>query len=202
MGQITVEKDMDGIKGLCVITPAVHGDSRGYFMETYNENDMKEAGIDITFVQDNQSCSTKGVLRGLHFQKQYPQTKLVRVIKGEVYDVAVDLRKDSPTYGKYHGELLTEENKRQFLIPRGFAHGFLVLSDIAEFCYKCDDFYHPNDEGGMAWNDPEIGIEWPELVGEYPGSADASGYTFADGTPLNLSDKDQKWLGFKDTFAF
>lgn len=202
MGQITVEKNMDGIEGLCVITPAVHGDNRGYFMETYNENDMKEAGIDITFVQDNQSCSTKGVLRGLHFQKQFPQTKLVRLIKGEVYDVAVDLRKDSPTYGKYHGELLTEENKKQFLIPRGFAHGFLVLSDIAEFCYKCDDFYHPNDEGGMAWNDPEIGIEWPELVGEYPGSADASGYTLSDGTPLNLSDKDQKWLGLKDTFAF
>ena len=202
MGQITVEKDVNGIKGLFVITPAVHGDSRGYFMETYNENDMKEAGVDITFVQDNQSCSTKGVLRGLHFQKQYPQTKLVRVIKGEVYDVAVDLRKDSPTYGKYHGELLTEENKKQFLIPRGFAHGFLVLSDIAEFFYKCDDFYHPNDEGGMAWNDPEIGIEWPQLVGRYPGSADASGYTLSDGTHLNLSDKDQKWLGLKDTFSF
>ena len=202
MGQITVEKNMDGIEGLCVIIPAVHGDNRGYFMETYNENDMKEAGIDITFVQDNQSCSTKGVLRGLHFQKQFPQTKLVRVIKGSVYDVAVDLRKDSPTYGKYHGELLTEENKRQFLIPRGFAHGFLVLSDIAEFCYKCDDFYHPNDEGGMAWNDPEIGIKWPELEGEYPGSADVSGYTLSDGTPLNLSDKDQKWLGLKDTFTF
>ena len=202
MGQITVEKNMSGIEGLCVITPAVHGDNRGYFMETYNENDMKEAGINITFVQDNQSCSTKGVLRGLHFQKQYPQTKLVRVIKGAVYDVAVDLRKDSPTYGKYHGELLTEENKRQFLIPRGFAHGFLVLSDIAEFCYKCDDFYHPNDEGGMAWNDPEIGIKWPDLVGEYPGNADASGYTLSDGTPLNLSEKDQKWLGLKDTFSF
>jgi len=202
MGQITVEKDVNGIKGLCVITPAVHGDNRGYFMETYNERDMKEAGIDIVFVQDNQSMSTKGVLRGLHFQKQYPQTKLVRVIKGVVYDVTVDLRKDSETYGKWHGELLTEENKRQFLIPRGFAHGFLVLSDVAEFCYKCDDFYRPNDEGGMAWNDPEIGIEWPEVIGEYPGSADASGYTLKDGTPLNLSEKDQKWLGLKDTFSF
>ena len=202
MGYISVEKNMDGIEGLCVITPAVHGDNRGYFMETYNENDMKEAGINITFVQDNQSCSTKGVLRGLHFQKKYPQTKLVRVIKGVVYDVAVDLRKASPTYGKYHGELLSEDNKKQFLIPRGFAHGFLVLSDIAEFCYKCDDFYHPNDEGGMAWNDPEIGIEWPELVGDYMGSADASGYTLSDGTPLNLSEKDQKWLSLKDTFAF
>ena len=202
MGQITVEKNMDGIEGLCVIIPAVHGDNRGYFMETYNENDMKEAGIDITFVQDNQSCSIKGVLRGLHFQKQFPQTKLVRVIKGSVYDVAVDLRKDSPTYGKYHGELLTEENKRQFLIPRGFAHGFLVLSDIAEFCYKCDDFYHPNDEGGLAWNDPEIGIVWPEVVGEYKGSADPDGYKLKDGTALNFSDKDKLWSGIKDTFKF
>ena len=194
MGQINVIKNIDGIEGLCVITPAVHGDSRGYFMETYSQRDMEEAGINIVFVQDNQSMSTKGVLRGLHFQKQYPQTKLVRVIKGEVYDVAVDLRADSPTYGKYHGELLTEENKKQFLIPRGFAHGFLVLSDTAEFCYKCDDFYHPNDEGGVAWNDPEIGIEWPRLTGIYNGTASAEGYT-VDGTPLNLSDKDQKWLG-------
>ena len=145
--------------------------------------------------------STKGVLRGLNFQKQYPQTKLVRVIKGEVYDVAVDLRANSPTYGKYHGELLTEENKKQFLIPRGFAHGFLVLSDTAEFCYKCDDFYHPNDEGGMAWNDPEIGIAWPKLEGTYKGNACAEGYT-VDGVPLNLSEKDQKWLGIQDTIKF
>ena len=202
MGQIRVEYNVDGINGLCVIDPVVHGDSRGYFMETYNANDMKEAGLDITFVQDNQSMSTKGVLRGLHYQKQYPQTKLVRAIKGAVYDVAVDLRAGSPTYGKYHGELLTEENKKQFLIPRGFAHGFLVLSDIAEFCYKCDDFYHANDEGGMAWNDPDIGIEWPNVKGDYPGNADAAGYSLEDGTPLNLSDKDKKWLGFKDTFKF
>lgn len=202
MGQITVEKNVGGIEGLCVITPAVHGDSRGYFMETYNQRDMKEAGIDIAFVQDNQSCSTKGVLRGLHFQKQFPQTKLVRVIKGRVFDVIVDLRKDSATYGKWHGVELNEENKKQFLIPKGFAHGFLVLSDVAEFCYKCDDFYHPNDEGGMAWNDPEIGIVWPELTGEYHGSASAEGYALEDGTKLNLSDKDQKWLGFKDTFHF
>ena len=201
MGQITVEKNVDGIDGLCVITPAVHGDNRGYFMETYSARDMAEADIDIVFVQDNQSMSTKGVLRGLHFQKQYPQTKLVRVIKGEVYDVAVDLRADSPTYGKYHGELLTEENKKQFLIPRGFAHGFLVLSDVAEFCYKCDDFYHPNDEGGMAWNDPEIGIQWPKLEGVYNGTASAEGYT-VDGAALNLSEKDQQWLGIKDTFKF
>ena len=201
MGQINVERDKSGIAGLCVITPAVHGDSRGYFMETYNQKDMLEAGIDITFVQHNQSMSGKGVLRGLHFQKQHPQTKLVRAIKGEVYDVAVDLRDGSPTYGKYHGELLTEENKRQFLVPRGFAHGFLVLSDTAEFCYLCDDFYHPNDEGGMAWNDPEIGIRWPKLEGAYGGSASAAGYT-VDGVPLNLSEKDQKWLGLKDTFRF
>ena len=144
------------------------------------------------FVQDNQSCSTKGVLRGLHFQKQFPQTKLVRVIKGAVFDVAVDLRSGSPTYGKWHGEILAEENKKQFLIPRGFAHGFLVLSDIAEFCYKCDDFYHPNDEGGLAWNDPSIGIVWPGVVGSYSGSASAAGYSLDD-IPLNLSEKDQKW---------
>lgn len=202
MGQITVEKNVGGIEGLCVITPAVHGDNRGYFMETYSQRDMEEAGIDINFVQDNQSCSTKGVLRGLHFQKQYPQTKLVRAIKGTVFDVAVDLRTGSATYGKWYGVLLTEENKKQFLIPKGFAHGFLVLTDIAEFCYKCDDFYHANDEGGLAWNDPEIGIEWPELVGEYNGYASAEDYTLSDGTKLNLSDKDQKWLGFKDTFKF
>ena len=202
MGQIKVEKDVNGIAGLCVISPAVHGDSRGYFMETYSQRDMEENGIDIVFVQDNQSMSTKGVLRGLHFQKQFPQTKLVRVIKGSVFDVAVDLRADSETYGKWYGIELTEENKKQFLIPRGFAHGFLVLSDTAEFCYKCDDFYHPNDEGGLAWNDPEIGIRWPELIGRYNGSASAEGYTLADGTPLNLSDKDQKWLSLQDTFAF
>lgn len=193
MGQITVEKNVGGIEGLHVITPAVHGDSRGYFMETYSQRDMEEAGIYHTFVQDNQSMSTKGVLRGLHFQKQYPQTKLVRVIKGRVFDVVVDLRKDSATYGKWYGVELTEENKKQFLIPRGFAHGFLVLSDTAEFCYKCDDFYHANDEGGLAWNDPNIGIAWPEVIGEYRGSADSAGYTLQDGTPLNLSEKDKKW---------
>mgnify|MGYP004583274531 CR=1 FL=1 len=202
MGQIKVEKNVGGIQGLCVIEPTVHGDSRGYFMETYNENDMKEAGLDMVFVQDNQSCSTKGVLRGLHFQKEYPQGKLVRVIKGSVYDVAVDLRSQSETYGKYFGIELTEENKKQFYIPKGFAHGFLVLSDVAEFCYKCTDFYRPGDEGGMAWNDPEIGIQWPQVKGTYQESASAEGYVMEDGTALNLSDKDQKWLGIKDTFKF
>ncbi|MCC8041992.1 MAG: dTDP-4-dehydrorhamnose 3,5-epimerase [Oscillospiraceae bacterium] len=202
MGQIKVEKDVAGIKGLYVIEPAVHGDNRGYFMETYNQHDMEEAGIDITFVQDNQSMSTKGVLRGLHFQNNFPQCKLVRVIKGTVFDVAVDLRSGSETYGQWYGVELSDENKKQFLIPRGFAHGFLVLSDTAEFCYKCDDFYHANDEGGMAWNDPEIGIKWPGVVEDYRGTARAEGYRLESGESLNLSDKDQKWLGLKDTFKF
>lgn len=201
MGQIKVEKNMAGIEGLCVIEPVVHGDSRGYFMETYSLRDMEEAGINITVVQDNQSMSTKGVLRGLHFQKIFPQTKPVRVIKGAVFDVAVDLRSESSTYGKWYGIELSEENKKQFLIPRGFAHGFLALSDTAEFCYKCDDFYHPNDEGGMAWNDPEIGIVWPGVVGRYKGSSSAEGYCLDD-VGLNLSEKDQKWLGIKNTFRF
>jgi dTDP-4-dehydrorhamnose 3,5-epimerase len=142
------------------------------------------------------------VLRGLHFQKQFPQGKLVRVVRGSVFDVAVDLRKGSDTYGKWFGVELTEENKKQFYIPEGFAHGFLVLSDLAEFCYKCTDFYHPGDEGGLAWNDPEIGIEWPEVTGSYDGTASAAGYVMADGTALNLSDKDQKWSGLRDTFSF
>ena len=190
MGQITVEKNVGGIEGLCVITPAVHGDARGYFMETYSQRDMEENGLNYTFVQDNQSSSTKGVLRGLHFQINFPQTKLVRVIKGSVFDVAVDLREGSPTYGKHFGVELTEENKKQFLIPQGFAHGFLVLSDMAEFCYKVDDFYHPNDEGGLAWNDPDIGIQWPDVIGEYSGSASPDGYKMSDGTLLNMSAKD------------
>ena len=202
MGQIQVEKNVGGIEGLCVITPTVHGDARGYFVETYNQNDMKEAGLTMEFVQDNQSSSTKGVLRGLHFQKQFPQGKLVRAIRGSVYDVAVDLRSDSKTFGKWYGIELTEENHKQFYIPQGFAHGFLVLSDIAEFCYKCTDFYHPGDEGGMAWNDPEIGITWPQLAGTYQGSASADGYRLDDGTGLILSEKDQMWDGFRGTFKF
>ena len=163
MGQITVQKDLSGIAGLCLITPALHGDARGYFMETYNARDMAEAGNETVFVQDNQSRSRRGVLRGLHYQKQHPQAKLVRVISGEVFDVAVDLRPGSVTFGRWHGEVLSAENRRQLFIPRGFAHGFLVLSDAAEFCYKCDDFYHPEDEGGLAWDDPAIGIHWPTV---------------------------------------
>ena len=149
------------IEGVFIIEPTAFGDDRGYFMETYQFNDFAAAGIDVKFVQDNQSMSKKGVLRGLHFQKEFPQSKLVRVIKGEVYDVAVDLREGSATYGKYVGVLLSAENRRQFFIPKNFAHGFLVLSDEAEFVYKVDDFYHPNDEGGLMWNDPDIAIEWP-----------------------------------------
>ena len=200
MGQIKVTKCP--IEGLYIIEPKVHGDHRGYFVETYNQRDMQEAGLDMVFVQDNQSMSTKGVLRGLHFQKQYPQGKLVRAIRGRVFDVAVDLRAGSPTYGAWYGVELSEENKKQFYISEGFAHGFLVLSDVAEFCYKVTDFYHPGDEGGLAWNDPAIAIRWPEVMGQYPGSADASGYTLSDGTPLNLSAKDQNWLGLEDTFKF
>lgn len=201
MGQIKVEKNVGGIEGLYIIEPAVHGDSRGYFMETYNLRDMAEAGLNMTFVQDNQSMSTKGVLRGLHYQKKYPQGKLVRVIKGRVFDVAVDIRKDSATFGKWFGVELSEENKKQFYIPEGFAHGFLVLSDVAEFCYKVTDFYHPDDEGGIAWNDPGIAIEWG-ICGNYCGCADSAGYVFPDGTPLNLSDKDKKWLPLNDTLLF
>lgn len=200
MGQIKVTPCP--IEGLYVIEPAVHGDSRGYFMETYSLRDMQEAGLDMVFVQDNQSMSVKGVLRGLHFQKQYPQGKLVRVIKGCVFDVAVDLRSGSETFGKWYGVELTEENKKQFYIPEGFAHGFLVLSETAEFCYKCTDFYHPGDEGGLAWNDPAIGIQWPQVTGAYNGSAAAQGYALTDGTPLNLSEKDQNWDCLTDTFHF
>jgi dTDP-4-dehydrorhamnose 3,5-epimerase len=202
MGQIIVKKNVGGIDGLCVIEPAVHGDARGYFVETYNQRDMHEEGLDMVFVQDNQSGSARGVLRGLHFQKEHPQGKLVHVVRGSVFDVAVDLRKGSNTFGKWFGVELTEENKKQFYIPEGFAHGYLVLSELAEFCYKCTDFYHPGDEGGLAWNDPEIGIEWPGVTGSYDGTASALGYAMKDGTPLNLNDRDQKWGGLRDTFSF
>jgi dTDP-4-dehydrorhamnose 3,5-epimerase len=180
MGKITVETCE--IEGLKVITPTVFGDERGYFMETYNYNDFKEAGIDQEFVQDNQSASKKGVLRGLHFQINYPQDKLVRVIRGEVFDVAVDMRPGSKTYGKWYGVRLSEENKKMFFIPKNFAHGFLVLSDYAEFTYKCTDFYHPNDEGGIIWNDPGLAIDWPT----------------EEGVELTISEKDTKWPVFDE----
>ncbi|MBR1874232.1 MAG: dTDP-4-dehydrorhamnose 3,5-epimerase [Eubacterium sp.] len=161
MGKISVIKDAGGISGLYVISPAVFGDERGYFMETYNEAEFREAGIDCTFVQDNQSMSKRGVLRGLHYQINYPQDKLVRVISGEVYDVAVDLRRGSATFGKWYGVRLSAENKKSFFIPKNFAHGFLVLSESAEFFYKVTDFYHPDDEGGIRFDDPELSIDWP-----------------------------------------
>ena len=179
MGKITVETCE--IEGLKIITPTVFGDARGYFVETYNYNDYKEAGIDQIFVQDNQSSSVKNVLRGMHFQIRYPQDKLVRVIAGEVFDVALDLRPGSKTYGKWHGVVLSAENKKQFFIPKNFAHGFFVLSDYAEFAYKCTDFYHPGDEGGIMYNDPEVGIEWP----------------IAPGCEPIMSERDHKWGGIK-----
>lgn len=180
MGKITVETCH--IEGLKIITPTVFGDARGYFMETYNYNDYKEAGIDQIFVQDNQSASKKGVLRGLHFQINYPQDKLVRVVSGEVYDVAVDLREGSPTFGQAYGVLLSAENKKQFFIPKNFAHGFLVVSDYAEFAYKCTEFYHPNDEGGLRYDDPDIHVEWP----------------ITEDMELLLSEKDQKNPSFQE----
>lgn len=185
MGKIQVIKTH--IPGLCIIEPTVHGDHRGYFMEVYNQEDFRAAGIEAVFVQDNQSLSVKGTLRGLHFQKKHPQGKLVRVLSGRVFDVAVDLRKSSPTFGKWYGIELSGENKKQFYIPEGFAHGFLVLSETAEFSYKCTDFYHPEDEGGLVWNDSTVGICWPEL---------------SDGIDLILSEKDRNLPTLKDTFYF
>lgn len=170
------------IEGVKVVDVNAYGDTRGYFMETYKQSDFVAGGIGCVFVQDNQSSSVRGVLRGLHFQIEHPQSKLVRVVSGKVFDVAVDLRKDSATYGKWEGVVLSAENKRQFFIPRGFAHGFLVLSDSAEFCYKCDDVYHPGDEGGLMWSDPKIGIEWPALDGD----------DLFDESQLVLSDKDRR----------
>ena len=181
MGKITVTKC--DIEGLYEIEPSVFKDERGFFVETYNKQDMEAAGLNMDFVQDNQSMSVKGVLRGLHFQKQFPQGKLVRVIRGAVFDVAVDIRKDSDTYGQWFGIELTAENKKQFYVSEGFAHGFVVLSDEAEFCYKVTDFYHPGDEGGIAWNDPDIGIEWP----------------IPEDMKLILSEKDQHWKPLKET---
>ncbi len=182
MGKIKVTRCE--IEGLCVIEPTVFYDQRGYFVETYNYQDFKEQGLSMQFVQDNQSMSVRGVLRGLHYQKQYPQGKLVRCIRGRVFDVAVDLRESSATFGKWFGIELSEENKKQFYIPQGFAHGFLVLSKEAEFAYKCTDFYHPGDEGGLAWNDPEIGVDWP----------------VEEGMERIISEKDTKWGGLSETF--
>ena len=171
-----------GIEGLVVVEPTVFGDNRGYFMETYHYQAFKDAGLDMVFVQDNQSKSSRGVVRGLHFQKKNPQGKLVRAVSGEVFDVAVDLRKGSKTYGKWYGVVLSEENKKQFYVPEGFAHGFLVLSEEAEFVYKCTRFYDPSDEGGLMWNDPDIGIAWP----------------VPEGMELILSEKDGRHPSFRE----
>lgn len=180
MSKITVTRC--DIEGLCVIEPKVFFDDRGYFVETYNQNDFREEGLNMVFVQDNQSMSVKGVLRGLHFQKEHPQGKLVRVLKGKVFDVAVDLRQGSQTYGKWFGVELSDVNKKQFYIPEGFAHGFLVMSEEAVFAYKCTDFYHPGDEGGILWNDSDLGIKWP----------------IPEGMQLIMSDKDRNWKGIKN----
>lgn len=172
-----------GIEGMFIVEPTVFEDNRGFFMETFNERDFKDAGYDLKFVQDNQSKSTRGVLRGLHFQIKYPQGKLVRVTKGKVFDVGVDLRSDSDTYGKWFGAVLSDENKRQLYIPPKFAHGFVVLSDEAEFLYKCTEFYHGEDEGGIIWNDEDIGVEWP----------------LDDIDEVILSEKDKLWPSFKES---
>lgn len=170
------------IDGVIIVDVKSYGDARGYFMETYKQEDFEKGGIKATFIQDNQSASSQGVLRGLHFQINHPQSKLVRVVEGEVFDVAVDLRPGSPTFGKWEGVVLSAQNKRQFFIPRGFAHGFYVMSELATFCYKCDDVYHPGDEGGLAWDDPEIGITWP----------------LVEGSSVLLSDKDKVHPSFKE----
>lgn len=200
MSQITLVPC--AIEGLLEIQPTVHTDARGYFIEVYNKRDMQEAGITAEFVQDNQSASVRGVLRGLHYQKQHPQAKLVRAISGEVFDVAVDLRADSPTYGQWHGVVLSAEKQNQFYVPEGFAHGYLVLSERAVFGYKVTDFYHPGDEGALAFNDPDIAVGWPGLLGSYPGSADPSGYRFGDGTPLIMSAKDAAAPCLGEAFRF
>ena len=192
MRQINVIKTP--IKDLYIIEPTVHRDGRGYFMETYNLRDMADAGINTTFVQDNQSMSRRGVLRGLHFQMQFPQAKLVRVISGAVFDVAVDLRRGSRTYGKWCGVELTAENKKQFYIPKGFAHGFLVRSEWAEFCYKVTDFYHPNDEGGILWNDPEIGIDWGDISNVVLSEKDKHHPTLRECSISFGLEEDAKWV--------
>ena len=189
MSQIKVsrcEKNGKIIEGLYVIEPTVHKDDRGCFVETYNKKDFLEAGLTMEFVQDNQSMSVKGVLRGLHYQKQYPQGKLVRVLHGRVFDVAVDLRKGSSAFGEWYGIELSDENMKQFYISEGFAHGFLVLSDTAEFAYKCTDFYHPGDEGGLLWCDPQIGVQWP----------------LEEGMEVLLSEKDKVQPLLSEAFRF
>lgn len=175
MGEIKIEECM--IEGLKVIEPKQFGDDRGWFMETYHQKDYECAGIPCTFVQDNRAYSRKGVLRGLHFQKKYPQDKLISVLRGEIYDVVVDIREGSKTYGKWFGVILSAQNRKQLFVPKGFAHGYLVLSEEAEIFYKCSEIYHPEDEGGILWNDPKIGIKWPIIHKD----------------KIILSEKDKNW---------
>lgn len=184
MGKIKVTRCE--IEGVCIIEPTIFTDKRGYFMETYNQRDFEEAGLTMKFVQENQSKSIRGVLRGLHFQRKHSQGKLVRVLQGRVFDVAVDLRKCSSTFGKWFGMELSEENQKQLYIPEGFAHGFLVLSETAEFCYKCTDFYYPEEEDGLAYNDKEVGIVWP----------------IEDGIEISLLERDKNWKGLSETWTF
>lgn len=167
MGNFSFEQ-CGGIEGLYLVKPKVYGDSRGYFMETYHYEEFRKAGLDMVFVQDNQSKSTKGVLRGLHYQKEHTQGKLVRVLSGKVFDVVVDIRRGSKTYGRWHGVTLSADEKNMLYVPEGFAHGFYVLSDTAEFAYKCTDYYDPSSEAGIIWNDKTIGIQWPISEGEEP----------------------------------
>lgn len=197
MGKISVEKNVGGIEGLCLITPSLHKDPRGYFMESYNQKDFLEYGIDYQFVQDNQSMSKFGVLRGLHYQIRFSQAKLVRVLYGTVFDVAVDLRPKSLTFGKWFGVELSSDNLKQLLIPKGFAHGFLVMSDLAVFSYKCDDFYHADDEGGIIWNDPSLGISWPNITVEIDRNKGEKVY-FVNDQLLQLSEKDKRWPNFDE----
>ena len=198
MGQIRIESNVNGIMGLNIISPTIHKDKRGYFIETYSKRDFMESGIDIDFIQDNQSYSTKGILRGLHFQKQHPQTKLIRAIMGSIYSVAVDLRCDSLTYGKWYGVVLDSNEHKQFLIPKGFAHGFLCLSNEAIVCYKCDEFYHPDDEMGIIWNDPELCIEWLGVTAKAPDD----NYVLSDGSPIILSAKDSMFKTLSELRTF
>lgn len=198
MSRIIIEKNIGNIEGLCMIHPVVHRNDYMYIIETYNKRDLKRNGIDINFIQDNQSMSMKGVLRGLHVQKRFPQCKLVRVIRGAVYDVAVDLRSSSNTFKKWYGVDLTAENDKQLLIPEGFAHGFLALSDNTVLQYKVNRPWEPEYEVGIAWNDPDLGIIWPDIIGRYQGNACSKGYVLKDGTELKVSNKDQRNCRLKD----
>lgn len=191
MGYVSIERNVGGLTGLCLLKPRVFTDERGWFTEIFNPGELRGMGIEFNVMQENQSCSVKGTLRGLHFQINYPQGKIVRAVKGEVYDVAVDIRPDSATFGKHYGTFISADNRQQLLVPRGFAHGFLTLSDTAEICYMCDEVYHGDDEGGIAWNDSDLAIDWPQVYGDY----------LADGTRLTISEKDIKWPMLREMFG-